>query len=424
MPKSRGEIIPYTTEKPPDRIKDLPKEAQEIWNSAFNSSLEKSGETIANKIAWAAVGKKFNQDRAGKWVKTESVITTATTDYINQNIKRIGEDEHFVMFNITLTGTGVMNNGISKGYKPAEEIRKIPGNIPKTLRLQLPSTDEHPKGGVDVSDDNLEVGFTTDIHLVDDPETPRIDAVDHVPKSRPDIIQAIESGEINGTSIGFHFDPIFQEGEFKGEKYNIVETNIRLAHNARLFKSQPACPVPKCGHKNNEGITMPEPGEEKKDKPTVIKTEEKKLAIGDVSLETLKDSNPAVKSLAEKMECLEKELGDLKEKVKPFEEDSKKLKEIEENERKTAFESLNEVTKDFKDEDKYSEDDVKAMSTEEINRLLKVLNHDKTPEGTVKKVVSGSTNQSEGSDKQWTDDHFSNIDQYDPKTGTYSRKGE
>ncbi len=64
----------------PDRVKDnLPKEAQEIFRKAYNSALDEykdpdkrkgdaSLEETANKVAWAAVKKKFEKDD-GKWKK-------------------------------------------------------------------------------------------------------------------------------------------------------------------------------------------------------------------------------------------------------------------------------------------------------------------------------------------------------------------
>lgn len=64
--------MPYTPDNPPERIKGLPKEAQRIWISAFNSALSqyKGDEEKSNKVAWGAVKNKFKQVE-GEWVKYE-----------------------------------------------------------------------------------------------------------------------------------------------------------------------------------------------------------------------------------------------------------------------------------------------------------------------------------------------------------------
>ena len=70
--------MPYSKDNPPDRVKGLPKHAQTIWVSAFNSAFDKYGEERANKIAWGAVKNAgYHQDKDGKWMKSEAVIHEA-----------------------------------------------------------------------------------------------------------------------------------------------------------------------------------------------------------------------------------------------------------------------------------------------------------------------------------------------------------
>lgn len=61
--------MPYTKDKPPDKIKALPKKAQGIWISAFNSAHKQyeGDEEKASVTAWAAVKKKYEQVKDGKW---------------------------------------------------------------------------------------------------------------------------------------------------------------------------------------------------------------------------------------------------------------------------------------------------------------------------------------------------------------------
>lgn len=65
--------MPYT--KPPDKIKGLPKHAQEVWMAAFNAAWKQydGDEAKANATAWAAVKKAgYYQDPKGKWRKKET----------------------------------------------------------------------------------------------------------------------------------------------------------------------------------------------------------------------------------------------------------------------------------------------------------------------------------------------------------------
>ncbi len=57
----------------PDGVRDnLPKHAQEIYQSAFNSAWEEyhHEEERAHRVAWAAVKHEYEKDeKTGKWVK-------------------------------------------------------------------------------------------------------------------------------------------------------------------------------------------------------------------------------------------------------------------------------------------------------------------------------------------------------------------
>jgi cation transport regulator len=67
----------------PESVKDnLPKHAQEIYKSAFNSAWEEykdpsdrrddaSREEAAHKVAWAAVKQKYEKEENGRWVEKD-----------------------------------------------------------------------------------------------------------------------------------------------------------------------------------------------------------------------------------------------------------------------------------------------------------------------------------------------------------------
>uniref|UniRef100_A0A6M3KLC5 Uncharacterized protein n=1 Tax=viral metagenome TaxID=1070528 RepID=A0A6M3KLC5_9ZZZZ len=66
--------MPYSIDAPPEKIKDMPKHAQEIFISAFNAALTqyKGDEGKAHAVAYAAVKTKYEQDKDGNWVTKES----------------------------------------------------------------------------------------------------------------------------------------------------------------------------------------------------------------------------------------------------------------------------------------------------------------------------------------------------------------
>uniref|UniRef100_A0A7C6E9F8 Uncharacterized protein n=1 Tax=candidate division WOR-3 bacterium TaxID=2052148 RepID=A0A7C6E9F8_UNCW3 len=81
--------MPYTIDNPPDRIKTLPKHAQEIWINAYNAALiQYEDEGKANAVAWAAVEKAgYYKDKSGKWVKSEMTFDIESGELCAEEIK-------------------------------------------------------------------------------------------------------------------------------------------------------------------------------------------------------------------------------------------------------------------------------------------------------------------------------------------------
>ena len=69
--------MPYTIDKPPEAIKDLPKHLIEIWVAAFNSAFKQyeGDEGKAAGTAWAAVKTKYKKNEQGDWVTKESEVS-------------------------------------------------------------------------------------------------------------------------------------------------------------------------------------------------------------------------------------------------------------------------------------------------------------------------------------------------------------
>ncbi|HEX9016654.1 MAG TPA: ChaB family protein [Chloroflexota bacterium] len=59
----------------PDSVREhLPKHAQEIYRSAYNSAWDEYGhdESRAHRVAWGAVEREYHKNESGRWVKGSS----------------------------------------------------------------------------------------------------------------------------------------------------------------------------------------------------------------------------------------------------------------------------------------------------------------------------------------------------------------
>ena len=88
--------MPYTTDKPPDQIKGLPKGGKAIWIAAFNAAIVeyKDDETKASATAWAAVKTKYEQDKEGNWRAKQDLSLDRIRDLIYQALReRFGDSD-------------------------------------------------------------------------------------------------------------------------------------------------------------------------------------------------------------------------------------------------------------------------------------------------------------------------------------------
>ncbi len=134
--------MPYTINDYPAQIEALPKHAKEIWIAAFNSSFDKSGESGAFAIAWAAVKKIYNQVN-DKWVVKESIYITELSqrDYtlLAEANESLLEGDHD---NMNHHYSGLLEAGMAKtegGVKyPASAFAYVPDTEkPSTWKLRL-----------------------------------------------------------------------------------------------------------------------------------------------------------------------------------------------------------------------------------------------------------------------------------------------
>lgn len=105
--------MPYQPSNPPDKIKNMPKEAQEIWIKIFNNAWEQykgrdDQEALANATAYAGLKKAgWKQNKEGNWIKTEQGNLTAMELAIWEAYSQTYE----------LTGVEVFGIGVWKGNK-------------------------------------------------------------------------------------------------------------------------------------------------------------------------------------------------------------------------------------------------------------------------------------------------------------------
>ena len=84
--------MPYDKSNPPDKIKDLPAHAQDVWMSAFNNAWKEynGDEAKCNATAWSAVEKAgYKQDEKGNWIKIKEELK----EELNRGNERLRNSE-------------------------------------------------------------------------------------------------------------------------------------------------------------------------------------------------------------------------------------------------------------------------------------------------------------------------------------------
>lgn len=220
--------------KAPTFLRKLTDKLKKLWMSVFNKYLKDTGsEETAAKSAWGAVRSAQGND----------AMCIGNLEIKSKGAKRIGEDEHFVWFEMIMTSPGVHNGHL----KRPEDIRNILKNADMLETVEnrgaIPAINyRHTWHDPLVEKENWE-GFVSNFMLIDDPVHPVLRAYDYVPKSRPDIIKGLESGNLSHGSIFYFYDAIPQKGKtLGGVEYELIESNIELAHWTRSPAYGPANP--------------------------------------------------------------------------------------------------------------------------------------------------------------------------------------
>ncbi len=111
--------MPYTKEKPPQNIKNLPSQAQDIWIAAFNDTYDKydGDENLAYSVAWAAVRNGYEQDSDGKWhqinqedIKSAVKLSSPDIRIMSSDIK---EDVTGYKWRVQIIDAGLDKNNVN-----------------------------------------------------------------------------------------------------------------------------------------------------------------------------------------------------------------------------------------------------------------------------------------------------------------------
>lgn len=211
--------MPYTKGNYPDRIKSLPKHAQDIWIAAFNNSIKDKDEESSNKIAWGAVKNAGYGKKDDKWIKLSE-------SYMYLNSIELSETEELPK-SVEIMRLGQWNHPLYGKFKiTSETFSEIIKNFDDKVR------------GVDICFD-LEHGGTNK----------KSEAVCWVNKIRQDGDRLL--AEVDWTDLGKekvksksfrYFSPEFRfnyEDEETGKKYKNVLLGGGLTNKPFIKKMSP-----------------------------------------------------------------------------------------------------------------------------------------------------------------------------------------
>lgn len=168
------------------------------------------------------------------------------TNTIDSTTRRIGIDydetkDTFIIYNVPILAAMVQQYNDGLALKSPDEISKVVvDNVPLTMVEHKPS---HPESHLSDMENTKQVANVT-VGYMKEVSKPKSDmsklkkyadfVLYKVPKTKS-VIDAYLKEHIIDTSIGFRFDQDLTSGEFNGVRYDYVQRNIKLDHNAILM---------------------------------------------------------------------------------------------------------------------------------------------------------------------------------------------
>ena len=136
--------MPYSKSNPPDRIKSLPKHAQDIWVAAFKSAWDTydGDEEKCNMVAWSAVKESYEKNADGKWVvKASEEDSLGSIVYIvDVSNVQLKEKDDSLVSDIQIFKTGEFFNTDYGDFEiTAKDLENIEQNFSEGKRPKAPT---------------------------------------------------------------------------------------------------------------------------------------------------------------------------------------------------------------------------------------------------------------------------------------------
>lgn len=283
---------------------------------------------------------------------------------------------------VTLTRAGV-----TKGwYKPPEAIDAMKDLAAPAIPLVIDhpdGTDEDPE----IHDPDLIVGLVNELHVGESKGAPAYQGMAHI-MNVPETAgyrKQLMAGKPQGVSIGYYLDRQLKEGEFEGQKYAGIESNIQPYHLGLMQEMSPACTVEDGCGVSVSCLLSPQSGTERgccrganRGSHGGLKLAEDEAAQNDGVMKLVKERDEQkvqLDSLAKKVKDLEAERDGITEKAKAIEarvpdleKAAAELNALKEAARKARVDGLV-----AKSNGTVKAEDLKGASDAELDRLEKIL---------------------------------------------------
>lgn len=256
--------MPYSKSEPPERIKSLPDKAQEIWIAAFNAAFKeyKDDDEAANKVAWAAVKKKYKKE-GDAWVARANECMTHINASLSPKVREETlEGRAYLVAPAIALVEGVHAGSQGPAYYPPDELAR---NIQAWNGIPIPIN--HPKRGDEHiscnAPDVLEAAnvgrFFNAFYDSGKVKGEIWIDIEKCGLLAPQVLESLRAGRLLETSSGLWSDDEYTAGEWNGESYTAIVRNIIPDHFALLPNGKGAC---SCA----DGCGTPRVNEQQEDK--------------------------------------------------------------------------------------------------------------------------------------------------------------
>lgn len=293
---------------------------------------------VFNESGTTKLSKGFKtEEEANERLKEIESLKSNTDSFLHSNIDYELTEDTILIHNVPIVAEMVQEYNDGYAYKPFDVIKNIEvEQVPLTLISDSPS---HPDKHLEFMRSGEKAG--TIVGFMTEPSKPK-SGQDKQKKRYADLViyrtpktksleEDIVSGEKIDTSIGFQFEQLDISGNFNGQNYDYIQSNIKLDHNALLIDAN-----------GNKGIgRMPNP-------------------IGGIGADEIKKNNEVNKKMEKDPKKLQVRIDELEEEKKISEEKSKET----EKELSETKEKLSESESKTEEAEKKSEEAEKKVESD------------------------------------------------------------